>query len=514
MTTTKSVLEMDSKEAKEFFLTHDSYCNLDLPQYFDFAPLLTAVDKALGNGQLSSHFLVPAGEKYPLKPSEFEGVCYTILHNKDGKYAWRPIKLIHPAIYVDLVKKITDPKNWAAIKLKFGEFQNYKRIECGSLPVKSTTKNKDKASQILHWWEKIEQKSLELSLDFDFVYRTDITDCYSQIYTHSVAWALHTKAVAQSSAGKKDKSLIGNIIDQSLQSMSSGQTNGIPQGSVLSDFIAEIVLAYADTLISEDILSAKLKGCLNDDYFILRYRDDYRIFVNNPLHGEEIFQIISKVLFGLGLKMNPYKTDSTNKVVKDAVKADKVSWNTKKQSEKNLQKHLLLIHDFAQSFPNSGSLAVALDRFFKRIVNRKTLGSNILPMMGIVADIAVHNPRCTPICSAILSKFFELIPNKFTRHRLLMRLMRKLQKAPNNGHAEIWLQRISLFIAKKGAAFNEKLCQHAACNPKVIWNSDWLKPKIKNIVDSHLLVDCSKIKAMKIKVETAEVSLFKWIYES
>jgi RNA-directed DNA polymerase len=133
MTTTKSVLEMDSKEAKEFFLAHDSYCNLDLPQYFDFAPLLTAVDKALGKGQVSYYFAVPAGATKLLKPSECEGVCYTVLHNKDGKYAWRPIKLIHPAIYVDLVNKITEAANWIAIKSKFGEFQNNKRIQCGSL---------------------------------------------------------------------------------------------------------------------------------------------------------------------------------------------------------------------------------------------------------------------------------------------------------------------------------------------------------------------------------------------
>jgi hypothetical protein len=33
--------------------------------------------------------------------------------------------------------------------------------------------------------------------------------------------------------------------------MRHGQTNGIPQGSVLMDFIAEMVLGYADTLITK-----------------------------------------------------------------------------------------------------------------------------------------------------------------------------------------------------------------------------------------------------------------------
>jgi hypothetical protein len=36
--------------------------------------------------------------------------------------------------------------------------------------------------------------------------------------------------------------------------MNNGQTNGIPQGSVLMDFIAEMVLGYIDECLS---------GCLN-----------------------------------------------------------------------------------------------------------------------------------------------------------------------------------------------------------------------------------------------------------
>lgn len=51
-------------------------------------------------------------------------------------------------------------------------------------------------------------------------------------------------------ACKKEKGkpgLLGNMIDTYMQGMQYGQTNGIPQGSVLFDFIAEIVLGYADS---------------------------------------------------------------------------------------------------------------------------------------------------------------------------------------------------------------------------------------------------------------------------
>jgi hypothetical protein len=59
--------------------------------------------------------------------------------------------------------------------------------------------------------------------------------------------------------------------------MRHGQTNGIPQGSVLMDFIAEMVLGYADTLITKKLKEIKC----DKDYQILRYRDDFKIGSQN-----------------------------------------------------------------------------------------------------------------------------------------------------------------------------------------------------------------------------------------
>ena len=69
---------------------------------------------------------------------------------------------------------------------------------------------------------------------------------------------------------KGEIGLLGNVIDTYMQGMQYGQTNGIPQGSVLFDFIAEMVLGYADSQVSEVLASNDIT-----DYKILRYRDDY-----------------------------------------------------------------------------------------------------------------------------------------------------------------------------------------------------------------------------------------------
>ena len=110
---------------------------------------------------------------------------------------------------------------------RFSEFGTNPKIKCLSLLVESVTEESDKADQVSRWWQDYEQKSIEMSLDYDFIIQTDIVDCYPAIYTHSIAWALHAKTFAKTH--RDDKMLIGNIIDSHLQDMLQGQTNGIPK---------------------------------------------------------------------------------------------------------------------------------------------------------------------------------------------------------------------------------------------------------------------------------------------
>jgi len=232
----KNILELTHDEAHQYFLKQESYCSFDLPEYFMFETLLKDVDDALKGKNLSDF--------RKDNPRNYEDVNYKVLNNKDGKYAWRPLQLINPALYVSLVHKITSEENWQLIKERFVTFSANKKIECVSIPRQSLTENSDKAEQISNWWHHIEQRSIEMALDYSCLAHTDLTDCYGAIYTHSVAWAVHGKEEAKEK--RNDKNLIGNQIDGHLQDMSHGQTNGIPQGSTLMDFVAELVLGYAD----------------------------------------------------------------------------------------------------------------------------------------------------------------------------------------------------------------------------------------------------------------------------
>lgn len=489
----RSVLQLSARTARAFFLKPESYCRLDLPPYFNFRPVLRQVEKFLAATPLDS---------LQLNPRRCEGVNYTIYSNKDGRYAWRPFQLIHPVIYVDLVNLITEPKIWGEIKKRFGEFAANPKIKCLSIPQESLTKRKDQGAQILHWWQGIEQASIELALDYNYVLHADIADCYASVYTHSIAWAMHSKTTAK--AKKGDYSLIGNRIDRCIQDMQHGQTNGIPQGSVLIDLIAEMVLGYADLLASERLEKQKIS-----DFQILRYRDDYRIFVNDSKVGEIILKILTEVLLGLGLKLNVSKTTSAQAVIGGSIKSDKLAWLRNKQRDRNFQKHLLLIYCHSKDYPNGGSLIGALDEFYRRLTRQRNV-QNPLQLISITVDIGYCSPRCFPVCAAIVSKLLSTLSTKEDKLRAVERIRRRLAQLPNNGHLEVWLQRISYPINPE-IDYDESLCKLVIGKQADLWNNDWITDKrLRAKVDPRQIVNKKRLGSLRPIVQLSEFAVFEY----
>jgi RNA-directed DNA polymerase len=500
----KRILDFSHTDVRRFLLKEESYYNFDLPKYFSFQKLLEQISQEIKENSLSNYYgshSNSSGNSRPTRPCDYENVNHRFLHNKDGKFAWRPLQLIHPAIYVSLTHEISNKENWSIIVSKMEEFRSNPKIKCLSIPVESDDELSDKAATVSNWWHSVEQGSIELALKYQYVQHTDISDCYASIYTHSIAWALHTRESAKSN--KKDKKLIGNVIDSYIQDMSCGQTNGIPQGSVLMDFIAEIVLGYADLELSKKIHTASI-----DDYEILRYRDDYRVFTNSPKDGDLILKLLTEVLGDLGLKLNQQKTITSSHVIANSIKQDKLDWIKAPKNIANLQGQLLLIHDFSCKHPNSGSLSKALDRFFVRINKLKNHRDDTLVLISIIVDIMFKNPRIYPIGSAILSKLLSLIDSDEEKAKILNTIIDKFKLLPNIGYLEIWIQRIVLKTSH-AIPFNESICKNLTDSTVSLWNSDWLNNnKLKQIIANYSIVERKVIEEMEEVIEEEEVRLF------
>lgn len=503
----KRILELNHTEARQYLLKAESYFNFDLPKYFVFQNVIHQVSAQLNEHRLSdfyNSYINQAGQQKATYPCDFENVNYIFLNNKDGKFAWRPFQLIHPALYVSLVHNLTDESNWNLIIARFGQFAANPKIKCYSIPLQSDGTQSDKATNVTQWWQTIEQQSIELALDYEYVLHTDITDCYGSIYTHSIPWALHTKPVAKENRDPNGN--LGNIIDKHLRDMAFGQTNGIPQGSVLMDFVAEMVLGYADTELSTRIQQENIH-----DYHIIRYRDDYRIFSNNPQDAEIITKILTEILIELGMRLNAQKTLVSNNVIRDSIKPDKIYWIAEKNGSKSIQEHLLLIHNLSDKFPNSGSLSKALGKLYNRIKGLTEL-NNIQVLVSILVDIMYKNPRTYPIASAILSKLLSLLNDPTKRDIILQSTMTKFTKIPNTGHVKIWLQRLTIKIDRQ-RVYEEDLCKKVNDPTIQIWNSDWLNNTLKTLIATTPIIDEQVIQDIDVVINQAEVQLFKPEYD-
>lgn len=501
----KNILELTSLEAKHFFLQSESYCAIDLPCYFNFQTLLDELNKAIGSYSIK--------QLYDKNISDCDDVNYNLFTNKNGRLSWRKLSLINPICYIDLVNIITHIEHWHELKYLFSKFKQEK-IQCCSLPVFSENQS-NRAAQTTAWWQQFEQRSIELALNFEHLFTTDIADCYGSIYTHSIAWAIHGKKIIKSkkSQSKKERDkmpeLLGEKMDKRLQWMQNGQTNGIPQGSVLMDFIAEMVLGRIDCELATQLTKKSIT-----DYYILRYRDDYRIFVNNHSDGEKIIRLLAETLIEYGLQLNSNKTTQTENIITGSIKADKLAALQLNLPLNEWQKCFLQLHQFAQAFPNSGSLVRLLDQCDKQLEKQAKI-KHLNPIISIITDIAFHNPKAIPICCAILSKLTAQIDNIQTRRDIQQRILNKLNKMPYAGFAQIWLQR----IMKQDISpqqFNEKLCyypyKHSVTD---LWNFNWLDEKhseITQILKNLTIVDYIQFNHLSDIIKNQEVRLFDYYF--
>ena len=134
-----------------------------------------------------------------------------------------------------------------------------------------------------------------------FLVRTDIAQCYDSIYTHSIPWSLHSKAIVKAEQLKprdNRQQFMGDRLDIAVRSAQDRETLGIPIGPDTSFVIAEIVLSAADKLLSARF--ARLRG--------FRHVDDYEFCVGTVEEGHEVLHHLEDVLHDFGLRLNSEKT--------------------------------------------------------------------------------------------------------------------------------------------------------------------------------------------------------------
>lgn len=478
------ITAMACAEARSYFRESKHYVGFDLPPYFDFDEVLLFAGSALVGKNLKDVCIKDSHGK-PKYPGKYSGVNYVILSNKDGGFAWRPIQIIHPILYIDLVNVMTEKKAWQTI-VSFFKRREKSAVECISLPLKSNIEESNRAVQVSNWWDKIEQESLRKSLDYKFMFQTDISNCYPSIYTHSLEWALCPGGRAQVKADRAkgmDTKNLGSEIDFRLRQMNQEQTIGIPQGSVLMDFIAEIVLGATDIELTERI-KAELPS--NTRFAILRYRDDYRIFANEYQTGHIIMKLLNNVLYDWNMKMNIAKTSETSDIIASSIKTEKIEEIYTAPIQHSYQKAAMRIYMLSKKYPNSGLVAKNLTDYFDRIQRlKKPRNIDFEVIVAIVTMIAYYSPKYIPQVASIITDLIDKSGATLKRRTVISKIIQKFNDIPNTELIDIWLQRIADVDNIRDYSFSSSISKLALDmgDNSLLWNSQWLQQEDRNLIN-------------------------------
>ena len=152
---------------------------------------------------------------------------------------------------------------------------------------------------------------------------------------------------------------------------------------------------------------------------------------------------------------------------------------------------------------------IALDQFYARLASRKSI-RNPMQLTSITIDIGYNSPRCFPACAAIVSKLLSKSPTKMERRVAVDRIRKRLEHLPNNGHLEVWLQRIS-YCFNPTLTYGDKLCRLVEGKRVDLWNNSWISDTgLKRTVRSSSIVNRKRLKALRPIVPRREFVVFEY----
>jgi hypothetical protein len=300
---------------------------------------------------------------------------------------------------------------------------------------------------------------------------------------------------------------LGNQIDGIMRLISDGQTNGIPQGSILMDFIAEIVLFYLDKQIS-----VKIKNQEISDFKIIRWRDDYRVFAKNQEVLNKIKKIMIQEFLGLNFNMNSEKTTLHSDIVIGAFKKDKVDRIDrnlifpKKYCYNTMVKFLVQLHIFATKHKNSGSIVAVLNDIDKiKTKNEKEVEA----LIAVLVKISYENLKYFPNIIRIISVLLDGIKDLEIKKNIIKKIKNKFDSLLNIEYLEIWLQRLTIKTDMTDISYNSKLTELVSDDNnwfELLFGNDWLQGEIRNIIKEIPIIDKEKLKKLSFRIDKNEIS--------
>ena len=231
--------------------------------------------------------------------------------------------------------------------------------------------------------EAISQHRATFRVGEHFLLAADVSRFYPSIYTHSIEWAITSKARAKRRLRTRpNRSSVGSALDALVRACQSGQTRGIPIGPAASMLISEILLTSVD---------AKLKARKVLHGF--RYADDYELTFAERSQAERALTLLEDALAELELELNPVKTgiyelpqELDNPGVQELRRFE---FRTRYRSERSdLLQFFTRAFDLQRKFPDQAILRYAVSRLSSATVK----AANAALMQALILQAVTYEP--------------------------------------------------------------------------------------------------------------------------
>src|SRR5882724_2298632 len=231
--------------------------------------------------------------------------------------------------------------------------------------------------------EAISQHRATFRVGEHFLLAADVSRFYPSIYTHSIEWAITSKARAKRRLmTRQNRPSVGSALDALVRACQSGQTRGIPIGPAASTLISEILLTRID---------AKLKARKILHGF--RYADDYELTFSERSQAERALTLLEDALTELELELNPVKTaiyelpqELDNPGVQELRKFE---FRTRYRSERSdLLQFFTRAFDLQRKFPDQAILRYAVSRLSPATVK----AANAALMQALILQAVTYEP--------------------------------------------------------------------------------------------------------------------------
>src|SRR5690606_4885015 len=121
---------------------------------------------------------------------------------------------------------------------------------------------------------------------------------------------------------------------------------------------------------------------------------------------------------------------------------------------------------------------------------------NIHSLISLVVEIAYRNPRVSPTAITILTFLINQIEDDEEKGGSIKRIKNKFLQIPNSSLLKVWLQRLFLKLDDT-LEYDEPLCQKVLSSNVQVWNTDWLNPRLRGIIERVHVVNYESIAKLK-----------------